>query len=114
MTLNLEQFSRLVGGTTSADVLGHIHAGLRSAPQTKTHKRFMERRYHELQEAVAATKEAYEQGIVEGRILRPRPLTLEERASGHPDNPSVQAARRILERRRQNAGTPPAATGSNS
>jgi hypothetical protein len=101
MTLNLEQFSRLVGGATSLDVQGHIHGGLRSAPQTNTFKRFMERRYQELQQAASATKEAYEQAIAEGRVRRPAPLSMEERATGHPDNPSVQAAQRVLERRRQ-------------
>jgi len=99
-TLNLVQYAQAIGGITDADVLGHIHAGLRSAPQTKTHRRFMETKLLDLQAKRDATRAAYEQAVAEGKIRCPAPPTLEERASGHPDNPSVQAALRLLEKKK--------------
>ena len=98
--MNLVQFAMATGGTTTADVDGHIHAGLRSAPQTKTHKRFHEGTLLELQEKRDATVEAYELAIAEGWIHRPEPTTLQERAVGDPDMPSTQAAMRLLAKRK--------------
>ena len=46
------------------------------------------------------TRDLYDKYVLEGKII---PKTKEElmidRANGHPDNPSVQAARRICEKR---------------
>lgn len=96
--MNLAQFARATGGVTTHDVDSHIMAGLRCAPRTKTYRRYYDRKLAELQEKRNATKAAYDLAIAEGRIRRPAPLTLEEKASGHPDNPSVQAAIRLLEK----------------
>ena len=78
-----------------AAVQGHIHAGLRSAPQTKPYRRWFARRLAELQaerdEALAA--------------LVPEPRDLEKAAAGHPDNESTQAAQRLLAKRRQACAT---------
>lgn len=98
--MNLVQFARATGGVTTADVDSHIIAGLRCAPLTKTFRRFYYRMLAELQEKRDSTTAAYERAIAEGQILRPVLFTLEEKASGHPDNPSVQACIRLLERRR--------------
>ena len=97
--LNLEQFAKLHGLTTTADVESHIHAGLRSAPQTKTFKRFYANGLLRRQEERDRTKAAYAAAIASGEILAPPEPTLVDRASGHPDNHSVQAARRLLLKR---------------
>lgn len=98
-TQNIYEFARLRGLVTDADVQGHTHAGLRSAPQTKTYKRFYERKLLELLNAWGATKKAYEAAIEAGEILRPARRTTEEIAQGHPDLASTQAALRILAKR---------------
>jgi hypothetical protein len=97
-TLTLAQFAAEVGGTTDADVQGHIHAGLRSAPTTKTHAAFYARRLTALQTERDATREAYRKAVACGEIAEPVD-TLERVADGHPDNQSVQAARRLLAKR---------------
>jgi hypothetical protein len=96
-TLNLEQFAREVGGTTDADVQGHIHAGLRSAPTTKTYKRFFERKLRELQAARDATVARYRAGLAAGEFRAPAPPSLEETARG--DDEAAAAARRVLAKR---------------
>ncbi len=98
--MSLVQFAHATGGVVTADVDSHLIAGLRCAPRTKTFRRFYDRKLMDLQAKRDATTAAYEQAIAEGRIRRPAPLTLEEKASGHPDNPSVQACIRLLEKRR--------------
>jgi hypothetical protein len=102
--MNLVQFAQATGGTTTADVDGHIHAGLRSAPQTKTYKRFYDRTLVELQAKRDATTKAYELAVAEGRVRRPEPRTLEEKAAGDPGMPSTQAAMRLLAKRKAKAG----------
>lgn len=97
--MTLEAFAKARGLLTEADVQSHIHAGLRSAPTTKTYARWNKRKLAELQDAQDATVAAYEAAVDAGEIERPKPLTLEERAAGHPDNPSTQAALRLLAKR---------------
>lgn len=97
--LNLVQFAQEIGGVTSYDVESHIHGALRSKPAAKTFQRWFDRRLAELQAARDRTVALYRAEVAAGRIIEPR-RTLEDIASGHPDNPSVQAARRLLEKKR--------------
>lgn len=99
MIMNLQQFAASRGLVTDAEVQGHLHAGLRSAPQTKTFKRFFDRKLLELQQARDETRRLYEEAIALGEIQRPEPLSLAEKAQGHPDNPATQAALRVLAKR---------------
>lgn len=98
-TKTLAQFAHERGLITDADVQGHIHAGLRSMPTTKTYARWNKRRLGDLQAARDDTKAAYQAAIEAGEIVAPPKPTLEERAKGHPDNPSTQAAIRLLAKR---------------
>lgn len=96
---NLVQFAAERGMVTDADVASHIHAGLRSMPTTKTYKRWNEKQTDRLKGLRDETKRAYEAALVAGEVVAPPKPTTEEIALGHPDNPSVQAARRLLERK---------------
>lgn len=98
--MTLEQFAAARGLKTTADVDAHIHAGLRSAPQTKTYKRWNERALADLQAQRDETARLYREAVARG-VIRP-PSSLERliaNANGHDDNESVQAARRILAKR---------------
>jgi hypothetical protein len=106
--LSFHQYAALHGLTTDEDVYMHIQAGLRSAPQTKTHKRWYEGKTLKLQDARDASKAAYAEALRQGTVLPPPPTTLEEKAKGHPDNPSVQAAIRLLAKRAARAAAPSA------
>lgn len=100
IVMTLEQFAREERLITTDDVQGHIHAGLRCKPTSKTFDRFYTRRLRELQDARDATTRAYRAEIAAGRIREPTRLErLEARANGHPDNPSVIAARNVLAKR---------------
>ena len=101
----LEAFAAERGLITDADVQGHIHAGLRSAPTTKTYRRWNERRLAELQAARDATKRMYEAAIASGTV-KPLLPSLERTAAGHPDNPSTQAAQRVIAKRAARAWPP--------
>ena len=102
--MTLEQFARKHGLITDADVQGHIHAGLRSAPTTKTYARWNAAKLAELQQARDATRAAYNEAISRGEIRKPDYWErIEAKANGHDDNPSVQAARRLLQKRRTSA-----------
>lgn len=105
---SLDQFAAERGLVTDAEVQGHIHAGLRCAPDTKTFRRFFSRRLTELQNARDAVRDQYREAIARGEV---RDFTREEAlamtAGGHDDNPAVQAARRILEKRGQRMAAPP-------
>jgi len=79
-----------------AEVQGHIHAGLRSAPETKTYKRWYARKLTELQDARDAAREEWR------KVAPPEPTYREKLiagANGHPDLESTQAARRLCERK---------------
>jgi hypothetical protein len=95
--MNLEQFARAFGGKTDADVLGHIHAGLRSAPTTKTYKRFYASKLAELQAERDATRERYRAALAAGTIRAPEPPSLEQTAQGEGE--AAEAARRVLAKR---------------
>ena len=93
------QWAARRGLTTTADVDSHIHAGLRSAKQTKTYKRWYEAETLRLSAARSAALDTYRAEVLAGRVVNPdddKQGRLERTAAGHPDNPSVQAARRIL------------------
>lgn len=103
--MSLEAFARLHGLTTTADVQGHIHAGLRSKPTTKTYQRWYDRRLAELSAARDATEAAYRAAVAAGAVREPTVLErLHATAAGHPDNPSVAAAQRVLAKRAARAG----------
>lgn len=99
MTLN--QFLGENGYATDYEVLGHIHAGLRSAPQTKTYKKWNERKLNELYKSREAGVAAYREAIAAGLIKDPQSAMsrldrLRLSASGHEDLASTHAARRLL------------------
>ena len=96
---NYVQFAVAHGFPTDADVQGHIHANLRSMPTSKAHKRRWDAAMLDLQTRRDAGKAAYRVALNSGSVVAPPAPTLEERASGHPDNPSTQAAQRLLEKR---------------
>lgn len=97
--MNIVQFAAKFGGITTADVDSHIHAGLRSKPQTKTYDRWWNKELKRLQDARDETERAYYDAVKTGKIKNPkdspRLVKLYQTASGHPDNDSVQAARRL-------------------
>jgi len=116
--LSLEAWAARQGRTTDAAVHGHIHAGLRSAPTTKTYKRWNERELSRLQNASDETKRLYAAAVARGEIRSPQSLSRRERleltAAGHPDNPSVQAARRILAQMQGTSVQPTGGAGTES
>lgn len=98
---NLTQWSIANDYPTKYDVLSHIHAGLRSAPQTKTYQRWWNNTTIELQAKVALTENLYREAIENGSVIHPDSLLtrkeiLIKTAQGHPDNDAVQAARRLV------------------
>lgn len=95
--MNIEQYAKMTNGKTSLDVQAHIHAGLRSAPRTKTYKRFFDKKLAELQDARDKTKAEYDAAIERGEIVPPARRSLEENAER--DDEAGAAARRVLERR---------------
>ncbi len=97
---SLAAFATERGLTTEYDVLSHIHAGLRSAPQTKTYDRWNKATLARLQAEADATKAAYHAALEVGEVVAPV-VTLEDRANGHPDLESTKAAQRLLEKRRR-------------
>ena len=98
--MTLAQFAHTHSLTTTADVQGHIHAGLRSMPVTKSYRRNYGRILTRLQDARDATTTAYRDAVDRGEIREPSRLArLLGKARGHSDNRSVQAARRILMKR---------------
>ena len=79
-----------------AEVQGHIHAGLRSAPTTKTYKRWYWKKLTDLQDARDAAREEWR------AVAAPEPSyrdNLVRAANGHPDLDSTQAARRLCDRK---------------
>lgn len=98
--MTLEQFAKKHRMVTTADVDGHLHAGLRSKPQTKTYDRWFNAKLTELQAARDATMTAYQAAVQRGEIRTPESLSRREKleisAAGHPDNEATQAARRLL------------------
>lgn len=107
--MNLVQFAEATGGVTDYDVSGHIHAGLRSKPKTKTYQRFFDRTLEELQRRRDETSRAYQAAIDSGEIIAPPKMTTEDVANSLPeDHPGISearraAAQRVLERRKARA-----------
>ncbi|MBP8241798.1 hypothetical protein CAF53_22975 [Sphingobium sp. LB126] len=97
---SLDAFARERGLVTMAEARGHIHAGLRSAPTTKTFRRWYESETRRLLIEAGRTASLYQAAIDAGTIIAPPRATLEEIANGHPDLESTHAARRVLEKRR--------------
>lgn len=101
------QYAARHGLITDHDVQSHIHAGLMAAHMPNSYHRRYQKRLAELQDQRAAGLEQYRQAIERGEILPPATLTARERlelkAQGHPDLPSVQAAKRLLEKMDQRA-----------
>lgn len=97
--ITFEQWAAREKRTTSADVESHIHAGLRSAPTTKTYARWNERRLRELQDERSEALKEYRRLVEAGAIPMvevSRVAKLQEAASGLPELQSTQAARRLL------------------
>lgn len=95
----LEPWLGANGYVTTADIDGHIHAGLRCKPNTKTFDRFYFGKLKELQANRSKGVEAYTKALENGEIREPTRIErLRATAKGHPDNASVQAARNILKK----------------
>lgn len=81
-----------------AEVQGHIHAGLRSAPlHNKRYVKWHAEKLKELQDARDKARAEWRESIKDD----PKPTRQEsmvKAAQGHPDLESVQAARRICEK----------------
>lgn len=85
---------------TTADVDSHIHANLRSKPETKSHDRRFHKELLRLQAARDETRILYRNAIDAGEIRAPTAQeSLVAAAGGHDDNASTHAARRVLEKR---------------
>lgn len=99
--MNLTQFAVSVGLPTSHDVDSHIHAGLRSKPTTKTYQRRFDAELRRLQTGRDEAVHRFRAAVASGEIIdTDAHVNLQRKATGHPDNPSTQAARRLLEKRR--------------
>lgn len=99
--MNLTQYAVSVGLPTTADVQSHVHAGLRSKPTTKTYQRRFDAELRRLQAGRDEAVRRFRAAVAAGEIVdADSDVDLERKASGHPDNPSTQAARRLLAKRR--------------
>lgn len=96
-TLSLAEWAALHQRITTADVDGHIHAGLRSMPTTKTFARRYEKRLRELQDARDATVADYRASVARGDIVEPARQSIAEVAAG--EGPRAEACRRVLAKR---------------
>ena len=97
--LSFEQWARKTKRTTDADVMSHIHAGLRMMPTTKTYARWNKRKLQYLQDARDAAKTEYRKLVDSGEIPMvavDRIADLQAKAAGLPELESTQAARRLL------------------
>lgn len=99
--MSLEQFAYQTKGKTRADTMSFaIEVSRQPHGRTKAGDRRHEARYRELDAQVKATEAAYRRAIASGKI-KPPSDSLERKAQGHPDNPAVQAAKRLLEKRKK-------------
>jgi hypothetical protein len=87
-------FCAALGCPTEADIESHIHAGLRSMDKAALtrYRKTLKQMHAQIQDATHAYQALIEAGI----ITRPVEPTIDAIASGHPDNPATEAARRIL------------------
>jgi hypothetical protein len=94
--MNLEQFARQTGGKTRLDGMSNaIEVSRQPHGRTKAGDRRNGARTAALNKEIADTKAAYGAAIKSGKIKAPVD-SLARKAQGHPDNPAVQAAQRIL------------------
>lgn len=97
------QYAARHGLVTDYDVQSHIHGGLMAAHMPNSYHRRYKKRLAELQEERAKGISKYREAISRGEIVEPRKRGLmeemKEKAKGHPDLASVQAARRLCEKR---------------
>jgi len=97
--MSLEEFAAKTGGKTRSDTMGlAIEASRRPHGVTKASDRRFEKSFNELSAQVRDTKAKYEAAIKSGKIKAPPAFDTRRVAQGHPDNPAVQAAQRILEK----------------
>ncbi len=99
--LTLAEYAHKKGLTFTDAVDGHIHAGLRSAPTSKKYRRWYMSELARLQDLRDKTVDMYRAAVDRGEVINPEASRIErlmKTANGHPDNPSVQAARRIIKR----------------
>lgn len=105
--LSYNQYAARHGLVTDYDVQGHIHGGLMAAHMPRSYHRRYQKKLAELQAAREAGQLLYRQAIADGLIAPPVEKThlqrLEEAASGDPDLASTQAAKRLLEKRKDRA-----------
>ena len=80
--------------TLNSEVQGHIHAGLRSAPTTKSYRRWYDKRLRELQDARDEAKRDWD--AVKPVVSRKERLIAS--ANGHPDLSSTKAAIRLCKK----------------
>lgn len=101
--MSYEQFAKERGLVTDYDVQGHIHGGLMAAHMPNSYHRRYQKRLVELQAARAEGKRQYEEAIAAGEVAPWPELSgldaLKAKAGGHPDLPSVQSAKRLLDKR---------------
>jgi hypothetical protein len=94
--MSLEQFAHKTGGKTRSDTMSlAIEASRRPHGVTKANSRRYEQSFAQMSAEVAKTKASYEAAIKSGKIKAPVD-SLARKAQGHPDNPAVQAAKRLL------------------
>lgn len=94
--MSLEEFASKTGGKTRADSMGlAIEMSRQPNGRTKAGDRRNEKRLKELQNQVSNTKAQYEAAIKSGQIKAPV-HSIARTAQGHPDNPAVQAAQRLM------------------
>ena len=95
------EFARKTGGKTGADSMGAaIEMSRQPRGRTKAGDRRNEARLRKIQDEVRATDKAYDAAIKAGTIKAPT-QSLARKAAGSPDNPAVQAARRLQEKTAQ-------------
>lgn len=89
------EFARRTGGKTRDDSMSAaIEISRQPRGRTKAGDRRNEARLKKIQDDVRATDKAYDAAVKSGKI-KPPTRRLADIASGHPDNASVQAARRL-------------------
>lgn len=100
--MSYNQYAARHGLVTDYDVQGHIHGGMMAAHMPKSYHRRYQKRLLELQEAREDGQRQYASAIEAGQVAPWPELSrieqLRSRASGDPEMPSVQAAKRILAR----------------
>ena len=93
--MSKEEFARRTGGKTRADSMGlAIEQSRQPHGRTKAGDRRNEARLRQTQDQVRSTDAAYDAAIKSGKIKAPT-NSLARKAAGDPNNPAVQAAKRL-------------------